>query len=133
GSVMGYGATCDAYHRVRPDPDMGECVRAMVLALEDAGVQRGGVDLVHYHGTSTQMNDAVETAAVKTAFGEHARRLTGHSVKGAIGHPQGASGLAALVATMAGLTGADGGRAFVAPTINLNVADPVCDLDYTAN
>src|SRR5207248_687658 len=72
-------------------------------------------------------------AAVKTAFGDHARRLVGHSVKGAIGHPQGASGLAALVATMAGLTGADGGRPFVMPTINLKEPDPACDLDYTPN
>jgi 3-oxoacyl-[acyl-carrier-protein] synthase II len=133
GAVLGYGATCDAYHRVRPDPDMGESARAMLLAVEDAALRREDIELIHYHGTSTQMNDAVETAAVKAAFGEHARRLAGHSVKGAIGHPQGASGLAALVATMAGLVGADGGAPFVAPTINLNEPDPVCDLDYTAN
>jgi 3-oxoacyl-[acyl-carrier-protein] synthase II len=133
GSVMGYGATCDAYHRVRPDPDMAESVRAMLLAVEDAGLKREEIEVIHYHGTSTQMNDAVETAAVKAAFGEHAARLAGHSVKGAIGHPQGASGLAALVATMAGLTAADGGEPFALPTINLREADPACDLDYTPN
>jgi 3-oxoacyl-[acyl-carrier-protein] synthase II len=133
GSVMGYGVTCDAYHRVRPDPDMAESVRAMRLAVEDAGLEPKDIEVIHYHGTSTQMNDAVETAAVKAAFGEHASRLAGHSVKGAIGHPQGASGLAALVATMAGLTGADGGHPFVVPTINLREPDPACYLNYTPN
>jgi 3-oxoacyl-[acyl-carrier-protein] synthase II len=133
GSVMGYGATCDAYHRVRPDPDMAESVRAMQLAIEDAGLRPEEVEVVHYHGTSTQMNDTVETQAVKAAFGEHARRLAGHSVKGAIGHPQGASGLAALVATLAGLDASDGGGPFLMPTINLCEADPACDLDYTPN
>lgn len=131
--VLGYGATCDAFHRVRPDPEMAECVRAMHLAIEDAGLERTDVEVIHYHGTSTQLNDAVETQAVKAAFGEHASRLVGHSVKGAIGHPQGASGLAALVATVAGLTGADGGEAFLVPTINLGEPDPACDLEYTAN
>src|SRR5262249_32262478 len=124
GGVLGYGATCDAYHRVRPDPDMGESVRAMVLAVEDAGLRREGVGVVHYQGRAAQMNDAGEAAAVKTACGEHAKRLGGHSVKGAIGHPQGASGLAALVATMAGLVGADGGEPFLVPTINLREGDP---------
>jgi 3-oxoacyl-[acyl-carrier-protein] synthase II len=130
--VMGYGATCDAFHRVRPDPEMAESVRAMHLAIEDAGLTRTDVEVIHYHGTSTQLNDAVETQAVKSAFGDHASRLVGHSVKGAIGHPQGASGLAAMVATLAGLTGADGGGPFLVPTINLEEPDPVCDLDYTA-
>lgn len=133
GYVHGYAATCDAYHRVRPDPEMAESVRAIGLALGDARLRPEDIEVVHYHGTSTQMNDAVETLAVKTAFGEHARRLVGHSVKGAIGHPQGASGLAALVATMAGLCGEDGGAPFALPTINLERADPACDLDYTAS
>ncbi|HYE61564.1 MAG TPA: beta-ketoacyl-[acyl-carrier-protein] synthase family protein [Phycisphaerales bacterium] len=133
GHVHGYGATCDAYHRVRPDPEMAESVRAMRLAVADAGLGMDDIEVVHYHGTSTQMNDAVETQAVKSAFGDHARRLAGHSVKGAIGHPQGASGLAAMVATLAGLCGADGGAPFVVPTINLEERDPECDLEYTAN
>jgi 3-oxoacyl-[acyl-carrier-protein] synthase II len=133
GHVMGYGATCDAYHRVRPDPDMAESVRAMHLAVEDAGLKPSDIEVIHYHGTSTQMNDAVETAAVKAAFGDHAHKLQGHSVKGAVGHPLGASGAAALVATMAGLTGADGGAPFLVPTINLRESDPVCDLEYTPN
>jgi len=131
--LLGYGATCDAYHRVRPDPDMAESVRAMHLAIEDARLKPGDIGVIHYHGTSTQLNDAVETQAVKAAFGDHARSLRGHSVKGAIGHPQGAGGLAALVATLAALTGADGQPPFLPPTINLNDPDPACDLDYTPN
>jgi 3-oxoacyl-[acyl-carrier-protein] synthase II len=133
GRVLGYGATCDAYHRVRPDPDMAESVRAMQLAIEDAALRPRDIEVIHYHGTSTQMNDAVETAAVKAAFADHARALAGHSVKGAIGHPQGASGLAALVATLAGLSGADGSPPFLLPTIHLREPDPACDLDYTPN
>jgi 3-oxoacyl-[acyl-carrier-protein] synthase II len=132
-SALGYGATCDAYHRVRPDPEMAESVRAMHLAIQDAQLTPTDIEVIHYHGTSTQLNDAVETQAVKAAFGDHARNIQGHSVKGAIGHPQGASGLAALVATLAGLTGADGGPPFVMPTINLEHPDPACDLDYTPN
>jgi len=131
--MLGAAATCDAYHRVRPDPSMEESVRAMREAIDDAGLTPTDIEMVHYHGTSTEMNDRLETSAVREAFGEHADRLVGHSVKGAIGHPQGASGLAALVGTVASLTGADGGAPFAPPTINLETPDPACDLDYTAN
>lgn len=132
GHLLGYAATCDAYHRVRPDPELSQVVRAMQTAVRDAGLAMTDVDLVHYHGTSTQLNDAVETQAVKRAFGAHASRLIGHSVKGAIGHPQGACGMAALCATLGALRGLDGGVPFSVPTINLREADPACDLDYTA-
>jgi 3-oxoacyl-[acyl-carrier-protein] synthase II len=129
GEVLGYSATCDAYHRVRPDPDMGECVRAIRGALEDAGLGPEDVELVHYHGTGTKINDAAETRAVKLALGEsHARRTVGTSVKSMIGHPQGACGLAALVATLGALNAE---RPFVPPTINLRTPDPWCDLDYS--
>lgn len=131
GEVLGYGATCDAYHRVRPAPDMEECARAMTLACEDAGVGPEEIEILHYHGTATELNDRLETEAVKRAFGRHAGRLVGHSIKGAIGHPQGASGMASLVSTLAGLTGADGGEPFGLPTANLVERDPACDLDYT--
>jgi len=136
--AAGYAATCDAFHRVRPDPDMVESARAMTLAAQDAGLHLEEIQTVHYHGTSTQLNDALETVAVKLAFGDHAPRLAGHSVKGAIGHPQGACGMAALVATLAGLTSADTPAGvppapFIPPTINLHTPDPACDLDYTPN
>lgn len=150
GELLGYGATCDAYHRVRPEPSMDEAVRAMRDAMEDGGVPPADVGFVHYHGTGTEMNDRLETEAVKRAFGAQAHRVRGTSVKSMIGHPQGASGLAALVATVAALRGMDGGAggdgaergegasagdgaAFVPATINLHEPDPVCDLDYTPN
>lgn len=128
GEVLGVGQTCDAYHRVRPDPAMTECVRAMRLALEDAGLGPEGVGLIHLHGTGTRLNDEQEARAVRLAFGAHAGRLIGTSVKGAIGHPQGASGLAAAVASLAALTG---GEPFCPPTVNLREPDPACGLDCT--
>jgi 3-oxoacyl-[acyl-carrier-protein] synthase II len=134
--LLGYGATCDAYHRVRPDPDMQESARAMMLAIGDAGLSPEQIEVVHYHGTSTQVNDAQETGAVKLAFGRHAPRLRGHSVKSMIGHPQGAGGMAALVATIASLTAQDSSLStatapFLFPTAHLHEPDPACDLDYT--
>ena len=133
GHVRGYGATCDAFHRVRPEPDMRESTRAMQLALEDAAIAPEAVGVIHYHGTATAINDALETLAVKNALGAHAVKVRGHSVKSMIGHPQGASGLAAIVSTLAGLSGADGGKPFIFPTINLDSCDLACDLDYTPN
>lgn len=128
-TVAGYGATCDAFHRVRPAPDMEESARAMRMAMEDAGVVPDEIDLIHYHGTATAMNDALETKAVKLALGEaRARRVPGHSVKSMIGHPQGACGLAAVVSTLACLRGED---PKIFPTINLTSPDAACDLDYT--
>ncbi len=132
--MLGYGATCDAHHRVRPAPDMEESARAMRLAVGDAGLAMEDVEVVQWHGTSTEMNDALETAAVKRAFGAHASRLVGSSIKSMIGHPQGACGAAALVATIASLANLDGGAGpFVPPTINLDEPDEACDLDYTPN
>lgn len=133
--ATGYGSTCDAHHRVRPDPEMRESARAMSDALADAALQPADIDVLNYHGTATQLNDAVETRAVKLAFGAHAERLVGHSIKGAIGHPQGASGLASVVATIGSMTGADGGPPFLPATLNLRTPDieTGCDLDYTPN
>jgi len=131
--ALGYGATCDAFHRVRPSPDMVETVRAMHLAVEDAGWVPGDVEVIGYHGTSTVLNDVSETAAVKAAFGAHSLRLVGTSIKGAIGHPQGASGMASVVGLIACLSPDDGSGGVIPPTINLDEADPLCDLDYTPN
>ncbi|MEZ6233932.1 MAG: beta-ketoacyl-[acyl-carrier-protein] synthase family protein [Phycisphaerales bacterium] len=129
--LAGYGATCDAYHRVRPAPDMEESARAMRLAIQDAGWRVEEVGAIQYHGTSTQVNDALETKAVRLALGDHAERVPGSSIKSMIGHPQGACGAAAVVAMIAALRGLDRGPAFIPPTINLQQPDPECDLHYT--
>lgn len=131
GAIMGYAATCDAYHRVRPEPSMVESARAMTDAIADAELPPEAIGVLHYHGTATEVNDTAETRAVRLAFGAHAERLAGHSVKSQIGHPQGACGAAAVVATLASLAGLDGGPAFIPPTINLREPGAGCDLDYT--
>lgn len=129
--IAGYGATCDAHHRVRPAPDMAECARAMRLALADAGAEPEQVDAVQYHGTSTALNDVLETRAVRLALGTHADRTPGSSIKSMIGHPQGACGAASVTAMIAARRGLDGGPPFIPPTINLVEPDPECNLDYT--
>ena len=126
--VRGYAATCDAHHRVRLDETGEEPARAMSLALAEAGLAPEAVGYVAYHGTSTALNDRVETRAVKMAFGPAANRVPGSSIKSMIGHPQGACGAAGLAATVLGMR--DG---FLPPTINLDAPDPECDLDYVPN
>jgi 3-oxoacyl-[acyl-carrier-protein] synthase II len=128
GEIRGYGATCDAHHRVRLDESGEEPARAMSLALGEAGLPADAIEYVAYHGTSTELNDRVETRATRLAFGSSAERLPGSSVKSMIGHPQGACGAAALAATLLGMRGG-----FLPPTINLETPDPACDLDYIAN
>jgi 3-oxoacyl-[acyl-carrier-protein] synthase II len=123
--VAGYGSTCDAYHRVRLDESGEEPARAMTLAMEDAGVHPSDVGYLNYHGTSTELNDRVETRAVKLAFGAHAKKLPGSATKSMIGHPQGACGAAGVAATLMAFR--DG---ILPPTINLEKRDPECDLDY---
>jgi 3-oxoacyl-[acyl-carrier-protein] synthase II len=123
--VAGYGSTCDAYHRVRLDESGEEPARAMMLAMKDAGVAPNEVGYLNYHGTSTDLNDRIETRAVKLAFGEHAKNLPGSATKSMIGHPQGACGAAGVAATLMAFR--DG---ILPPTINLDTPDPDCDLDY---
>lgn len=124
GEILGYGATCEAYHRVKmKDPE--ESARAMRLALEESNLAVDEIGHIQMHGTATQMNDAIETTAVKRAFGAQARHIPCSSVKSMIGHPQGASGSAGLAAALLPIT--DG---FISPTINLDDPDPACDLDY---
>jgi 3-oxoacyl-[acyl-carrier-protein] synthase II len=125
GEVAGYGSTCDAYHRVRMDDSGEEPARAMGLAMKDAGVDTNDVDYVNYHGTSTDLNDRIETRAVKLAFGRHATRLMGSATKSMIGHPQGACGAAGVAATLMAFR-----DEVIPPTINLDTPDPECDLDY---
>jgi 3-oxoacyl-[acyl-carrier-protein] synthase II len=128
GEIRGYGATCDAHHRVRLDETGEEPARAMSLALEEAGLPPDAVDYLAYHGTSTELNDRVETRAVRRAFGRRAAVLPGSSIKSMIGHPQGACGAAGVAATLLGMR-----DSFLPPTVNLDCPDPDCDLDYVAN
>lgn len=126
--VEGYGATCDAYHRVQMDPDGSEIVRAMTLAIERAGRAPETIGYVNFHGTSTVLNDAVEARCVRRLFGRRADEVPGSSTKSMIGHPQGASGAAGIVAAAMALR--DG---FLPPTINQDERDPACDVDVVAN
>lgn len=126
--ITGYGATCDAYHRVRLEESGDEPARAMKLALEDADRKPEEVDYVNLHGTSTVLNDRIETAALKLVLNGQASTTPMSATKSQIGHPQGASGAAGLAAALCAMhTG------IIPPTINLDDPDPQCDLDYVAN
>lgn len=127
-TVDGYASTCDAYHRVQMDPEGREIVRCMEMTLARAGREAESIGYVNFHGTSTVLNDRVESQCVRRMFGPHAERLAGSSIKSMIGHPQGASGAAGVVATALALT-----EGILPPTINLNTPDPSCDLDFVPN
>ena len=126
--ITGYGATCDAYHRVRLEDTGEEPARAMRLALAEAGRAPADVDYVNLHGTSTLLNDRIETQALKLAFGHDARSIPMSATKSQIGHPQGASGAAGLAAALCAMH-----TDMIPPTINLDEPDPDCDLDYVPN
>jgi 3-oxoacyl-[acyl-carrier-protein] synthase II len=126
--ISGYGSTCDAYHRVRLEENGVEPARAMSLALADAGIDAEKIDYVNLHGTSTQLNDRIETQALKLAFGENAYKIPMSATKSQLGHPQGASGSAGIGATLMAMT-----TSVIAPTINLDNLDELCDLDYVPN
>jgi 3-oxoacyl-[acyl-carrier-protein] synthase II len=126
--ITGYGATCDAYHRVRLAEDGNEPARAMQLAMLDAGREAKDIDYVNLHGTSTQLNDRIETSALKLAFDGHARRIPMSATKSQVGHPQGASGAAGIAAALCAMH-----TNKIPPTINLDEPDPACDLDYIPN
>jgi 3-oxoacyl-[acyl-carrier-protein] synthase II len=128
GEITGYGATCDAHHRVRLEESGNEPARAMMQAMEDAGRNAAEIDYVNLHGTSTVLNDRIETHALKLALGENARRIPMSSTKSQVGHPQGASGAAGLGAALCAMH-----TDLIPPTINLDVPDPECDLDYVPN
>jgi len=121
----GYGATCYANHLTAPHPEGRGAIRAMGLAIAAAGLTPTDIDYVNAHGTSTQINDSIETKAIKAAFGEHARKLKVSSTKSMHGHLLGAAGgVEAIVSIMAIR------EQFFPPTRNLDDADPACDLDY---
>ncbi|HTS59990.1 MAG TPA: beta-ketoacyl-[acyl-carrier-protein] synthase family protein [Terriglobales bacterium] len=123
--ISGYASTCEAFHRVRMTDSPEEPARAITLALQESGIGPQDVQYVNLHGTSTQMNDRVETRALKLALGKHAQRIPMSGLKSQIGHAQGACGSASVAATMIAM---EHGR--VPPTINLDTPDPECDLDY---
>ena len=125
GEVTGYGSTCEAYHRVRLEECGEEPARAIGMALEESGIAPSDVQYISYHGTSTELNDRIETRAVKLAFNGHAYKLPGSSIKSLIGHPQGACGAAGVASILLAMR--DG---VVHPTINIDEPDPNCDLDY---
>ena len=124
-TVDGYASTCDAYHRVQMDPDGGQIVRCMSQAIARSGHALEDVGYINYHGTSTQLNDVVESRCTRKLFGDLADRVPGSSTKSMIGHPQGASGAAGVVTAALSLS-----RGFLPPTINLTDPDPQCDLDF---
>lgn len=126
--LAGYASTCDAYHRVQIAPDTVEPVRAMELAMRDAGVARDEIGYVNLHGSSTELNDRLETAAIRRCFGARANRIPMSATKSMIGHPQGACGAAGLAATVLCMR-----QGWLHPTINLDQPDPQCDLDYIPN
>jgi 3-oxoacyl-[acyl-carrier-protein] synthase II len=123
--VAGYGSTCEAFHRVRLQECGEEPARAIGLAIQDAGIVPEQVDYVNLHGTSTQLNDRIETRALKLALGDHAYKTPMSALKSQIGHPQGACGAAGVAATIVAMQ-----RGQIAPTLNLDSPDPECDLDY---
>jgi 3-oxoacyl-[acyl-carrier-protein] synthase II len=123
--ILGYGSTCDAYHRVRLQEGGDEPARAMSLAMQDAAVNPSDIDYVNLHGTSTVLNDRIETNALKLALNCNSQRIPMSATKSQIGHPQGASGAAGLSAALCAMT-----TGVIPPTINLDDPDPECDLDY---
>ncbi len=126
GEVSGYGSTSDAYHLTAPEPSGEAATRAIELALSDAGVAPEQIDYINAHGTSTQLNDAAETAAIKRALGEEqAYRVPISSTKSATGHLLGAAGAVEAVATVKTLA-----TRVIPPTVGYEVPDPDCDLDY---
>lgn len=125
GDISGYGSTCEAFHRVRLEENGEEPARAMCLAMEQAGIGPGQVDYVNLHGTSTVLNDRIETRALKLVLGKRAYRVPSSALKSIIGHPQGACGAAGLAATLLAMRDSQ-----LPPTLNLDVPDPDCDLDY---
>jgi 3-oxoacyl-[acyl-carrier-protein] synthase II len=127
-SIDGYASTCDAYHRVQMAPDGEEIVRAIALAIERSGRRPEEIGYINFHGTSTVLNDAVESRCVRQVFGGHAERLAGSSVKSMVGHSQGASGAAGVVTAALALS-----NGFLPPTINQRDPDPACDLDVIPN
>jgi len=123
--MAGYASTCEAFHRVRMSDSPEEPARAITLAMQEADLAPEDIHYVNLHGTSTEMNDRVETCALKLALGGRAKKVPMSGLKSQIGHAQGACGAAGLAATLVAMQTGQ-----IPPTINLDVEDPRCDLDY---
>jgi 3-oxoacyl-[acyl-carrier-protein] synthase II len=125
GEIAGYGATCDAYHETAPNPDSSGGANAMKFAIEEAGLVPADINYINAHGTSTPINDPIETAAVKIALGEQSSKVAINSTKSMTGHLLGAAGAVEAVAVMTQMQGG-----FLHPTAGYKVPDEECDLDY---
>jgi 3-oxoacyl-[acyl-carrier-protein] synthase II len=128
GEVIGYSLTNDAYHMSAPHPTGAAAARAIALALIDAGLRPEDIEYINAHGSSTPLNDKTETMAIKQAFGEHAWRIPISGTKGLYGHPLGASGAIEAAIGALCLT-----HDYLPPTVNYEIPDPECDLDYLPN
>lgn len=128
GEIVGYGATCDAYHMTAPCPDGDGAARAMKMAMNEAGITANELGYINAHGTSTEANDAGETAAIKLAFGEAAYQIPVSSTKSMTGHLLGAAGAIEAIACVKALE-----EGFLPPTIGYSEKDEACDLDYVPN
>jgi len=126
--LVGYGMSGDAYHITAPAPEGEGAARAIVAALKDANLKPEDIDHINAHGTSTELNDKFETIAIRKVFGEHSKKIAISSTKSMIGHLLGAAGAVELIATALAIR-----DDIVPPTINYEVPDPECDLDYTPN
>ena len=126
--IAGFGMTCDAYHMTAPEPSGKQATRAIQIALKDAGVKPTDVDYINAHGTSTPLNDKTETLVIKQVFGQHAYQVPVSATKSMIGHLIGAAGAVELIATTLALE-----HQLIPPTINYEIPDPECDLDYVPN
>lgn len=126
--LIGYGVTTDAFHITQPDPEGDGAFRSMTAAIADAGIEPEAIDYINAHGTSTPYNDRLETLAIKRVFGDHARRLAVSSTKSMTGHLLGAAGGVEFVACVLALR-----HQMIPPTINYEVPDHECDLDYVPN
>ncbi len=128
GELIGYGMTGDAYHITAPDPEGAGAAGAMKMALEDAGLQSKEISYINAHGTSTHLNDKIETKAIKMVFGEEAKKIPVSSTKSVTGHLLGAAGAIEFLACCMAIK-----DQIIPPTINYKTPDPECDLDYVPN
>jgi len=128
GEISGFGMSCDAYHMTKPEPTGGQAIRALRLALADAGVKPEDIEYINAHGTSTPLNDKNETFIIKEVLGKHAYKIPVSSIKSMIGHLIGAAGSVELIGALMALE-----EGIIPPTINYRIPDPDCDLDYVPN